>query len=166
MSSQYDVFDVVCPYCGETSFGILLKPNTTHRIVCPKCKQATYVKILENLSIQIYREDEICPECKGTGYVTCPKCGGEKYIIKSYDLHEEAYKVYPLTRYPYNYIYHGSIMGCPLCGGNGSVMVGDEYYPRAIEKLNKVSIMGGSGRVVCSRCGGNGFISLNEKPSK
>jgi len=37
MNDQYDVFDVVCPYCGETSFGILLKPNTIHRIICPKC---------------------------------------------------------------------------------------------------------------------------------
>jgi len=69
---HYDVFDVVCVYCGKTRFGVLLKPGTLHRVICPDCKRAMYVKIFDDLSIHMYTDEELCPECLGTGYVTCP----------------------------------------------------------------------------------------------
>jgi len=165
MSNQYDVFDVVCPYCGETSFGILLKPNTTHRIICPKCKQATYVKVLEDLSIQIYREDELCPECKGTGYATCPKCGGEGYLVMAREYGDD-YSIYRLTEPKIRYIYDGVIMGCPLCGGKGSVKIHEEYHTEVIEKLNKASITRGTGKVLCPKCGGKGFIPSKQQDTQ
>jgi len=158
MSNQYDVFDVPCPYCGETSFSILLKPNTTHRIICPKCKQTTYVKILEDLSIQVYKKDEICPECKGTGYVTCPKCGGEGYLVMARGYVSDDYSIYRLTEPKITRIYDGVIMGCPLCGGKGSLKIDGYSYVGAIKELDKASITRGTGKVLCPKCSGKGFV--------
>ena len=74
MREEYDVFDMLCPNCGQTRFSVLLKPDTLTRIICPKCKIPTYIYVSSNLDILTFGEDEICPECGGTG--KCPNCNG------------------------------------------------------------------------------------------
>jgi len=167
MSEKFDVFDVACPYCGKTTFGVLLKPGTTHRVVCPECKKATYVKVLEDLSVQVYREEEVCPDCHGTGYVECPKCGGEGFLLYTKDAGE----FFPLTSIEEHcgdtHVWY--IIGCPQCGGRGAYKLGQEeeeeeenyidcaeVLAELDEGLKNISI--GSGEVKCKRCNGRGFL--------
>ncbi|UNQ73408.1 hypothetical protein [Infirmifilum sp. NZ] len=160
MSEKFDVFDVACPYCGKTTFGVLLKPGTTHRVICPECKKATYVKVLEDLSVQVFREEEVCPDCHGTGYVECPKCGGDGFLVYTLDNG----KVYRISEADTG--WHGwYVIGCPQCGGSGSYRVSEfkEYFSEVLKKLENAleSISKGSGRVKCKRCNGRGFLAGN-----
>ncbi|MEM0368799.1 MAG: hypothetical protein QXN57_05090 [Desulfurococcaceae archaeon] len=118
-----------CTNCGKTEFKIILKKDTMHRYICPECKTPTYVYITSNLDIIMFREDELCPECKGTGKCSncngtgktiCPKCGGDGY-------------------YQGIGLYHG----CATCGGGG-----ESVYAYKVTK--------GSGFVTCKKCIGSG----------
>jgi len=40
-----------------------------------------YVKVFDDLSIHTYTDEEVCSECHGTGYVTCPVCGGDGVVV-------------------------------------------------------------------------------------
>jgi len=162
MSEKFDVFDVACPYCGKTTFGVLLKPGTTHRVVCPECKKATYVKVLEDLSVQVFREEEVCPDCHGTGYVECPKCGGEGFLLYTKDEGE----FFPLTSIEEHcgdtHLWY--IVGCLQCGGRGSYKLGSGNYNNCSEVLAELdeglkNISKGSGKVKCKRCNGRGFVT-------
>jgi len=166
VSTTCNVFDVTCVYCGEMKIGVLLKPGTLHRVICPKCRRAMYVKILENLSIHTYTEDEVCPECHGTGFVTCPKCGGYGIIVfarGSYSAEE-----FKLSHIP-SWCISGvanfvEIYGCPQCWGGGSVSeryVSCTYLLKLVLESDKV--VKGQGKVVCSKCGGRGFITVSDK---
>jgi len=163
MSEKFDVFDVACPYCGKTTFGVLLKPGTTHRVVCPECKKATYVKVLEDLSVQVFREEEVCPDCHGTGYVECPKCRGEGFLLYT----KGAKEFFPLTSTEEH--CGGAtgwyIVGCPQCGGRGSYKIGGamrDYFDcsEVLAELDEglESISKGGGKVKCNRCTGRGFL--------
>jgi len=175
ISEKYDVFDVVCPYCGKTSFGVLLKPNTKHRIICSECKHTTYVIVLEDLSIQMYKEDEVCPECHGTGYVTCPMCGGDGYLVYislslSPSGEDKQEKISRISKIEPEYGVY-SIIGCPQCGGSKSYWirspVGSVPFPEVLDQLSiaLTKISKGTGKVKCSKCGGIGFVASN-KPLK
>jgi DnaJ-class molecular chaperone len=73
-----------------------LKPSTTHRLICPKCKTTFYVHVKKDLGIVVLLKDEykksLCPDCKGTGKCStckgtgemiCPNCGGHGWFLKS-----------------------------------------------------------------------------------
>ncbi|MEM4977399.1 MAG: hypothetical protein QXT64_08755, partial [Desulfurococcaceae archaeon] len=87
------------------------------------------VYITSNLDIIMFREDELCPDCKGTGKcsscngtgkMVCPKCNGDGYY-------------YEIGRY----------YGCATCGGKGA-----SYRAYEVTK--------GSGFVTCRKCSGTG----------
>lgn len=84
-----EIYNVACVNCGETEYTVILKPDTLHRYICPKCKNATYVYITKNREIIMFRQDELCTECNGTG--KCPICRGSG----------------------------GGIFPCEKCGGTG-----------------------------------------------
>ncbi len=124
-----------CSNCGKTEFKVILKKDTIHRYLCPECKTPTYVYISPNLDIIMFREDEICPECggtgkcskcKGTGEMVCPVCNGAGYY-KDYDYYR----------------------GCHRCGGKGKLWV------HHMEDFHK-EITKGSGLVRCDKCLGTG----------
>ena len=155
MSKEYDVFDVICPYCGETSFGVILKPNTLHRIICPKCKHITYVKVLEDLSIQMYKEDEVCPECGGSGYVTCPKCGGDGYLIIISDFIEEVKSDPILELKDGIWYWHKEPLKKPI--------IKEEIICRVSEVESKIagaSVLRGWSYIGCPECGGRGIYEV------
>jgi len=168
MSATYSVFDVTCVYCGETKIGVLLKPGTLHRVICPKCRRAMYVKILEDLSIHTYTEDEVCPECHGTRFVTCPKCGGYGIIVIARKSDYESSSVFKLSEIPdwciISLAKTAFVAGCPQCGGGGSVV---ENYVSCNQLLKlafeKGGVVKGRGEVVCGKCGGRGFINVGDK---
>jgi len=170
MSTTCDVFDVTCVYCGETKIGVLLKPGTLHRVICPKCRRATYVKILENLSIHTYTEDEVCPECHSTGFVTCPRCGGYGIIVitRRRGGNIVLSDVYKLSEIPNWCIIDATdaafVEGCPQCGGRGSVGYRDVKCTQLLKMaLETDEVVKGRGEVVCSKCGGRGFITVGDK---
>lgn len=72
--SEYDVFDVACLSCGDSTFGVLLKPETLNRVICPECKNPSYVYVSNNLDILTFKEDEMCKKCNSSG--KCPICKG------------------------------------------------------------------------------------------
>ena len=137
---EYDVFDVACPICGKSTMGVLLKPETFFRAVCPECHTPIYVYVTSNLDIYTFGEDEICPtcygsgkcpDCMGTGKVTCPKCNGQGWYKQG------------------SYYYT-----CEMCGGDGSL-------GRSLKELkgavNEGKYEVGSGKVECSKCKGTGI---------
>jgi uncharacterized protein YbaR (Trm112 family) len=151
------LFEAPCPNCGESSFNIILKPSTTHRLICPKCKTTFYVHVKKDLGIVVLLKDEykksLCPDCKGTGKCStckgtgemiCPKCGGQGW--------------FPLPRLT---DYYSS---CGHCGGDGRWLVG---YDNFFGSVKRGQIQLGRGVVrctecmgtgVCPRCGGEGLI--------
>jgi len=144
--SEYDVFDVACLSCGKSTFGVLLKPDTLNRIICPECKIPCYVHVSDNLDILTFVEDELCNACKGSGKcrtcmgslkMQCPDCGG-KGIKKG-----------GIWKY----------IGCPLCGGSGET---DDDY-KITKKIKygrgKVDCTACSGTGICSTCQGNRFVT-------
>ncbi|MEM3895873.1 MAG: hypothetical protein QW763_01240 [Archaeoglobaceae archaeon] len=142
-AKKYDYVGFPCSICGETEFKIILKGETFYRYICPKCKTPTYIFISKNLDILMLREDELCPEChgtgkcskcNGTGQVKCPKCGGLGYYKE------------------YQYYY-----GCYMCGGlhKTNFKPYEEEFYKSIKKgggLVKCDTCNGTG--VCSSCGG------------
>lgn len=129
--SKYDVFDVACLSCGDSTFGVLLKPETLNRIICPECKIAGYVYVSDNLDILTFKDDEICKKCngsgkcqtcKGTGEMSCYQCNGIGY---------------------YTHQGNGAHYGCDVCGGEGGTM--------NFTKL-RTELKFGSGRVTCKDC--------------
>lgn len=134
-----------CAICGETEFTVILRPGALFRFVCPKCKAPTYVYVSEKLEVIMVREDELCPECGGTGRCgscggtgksECPRCGGRGWI---YDDNEYFY-------YP-----------CPYCGGS---LKEPDFLSSSFEEFMKRVFMGGiklgSGKGECPECRGSG----------
>jgi len=122
-----------CVNCGKTEFKIILKKEAMYRYICPECKTPTYVYISSNLDILMFRDEELCPDCKGTGKCSncngtgkmiCPKCNGDGY-----------------------YESGGYYYGCETCGGGG--VTGYAF------KLTK-EVTKGSGFVTCKKCSGTG----------
>lgn len=118
-----------CVNCGKTEFKIILKKETMYRYICPECKTPTYVYISSNLDILMFRDEELCPDCKGTGKcsscngtgkMVCPKCNGDGYYASG--------------------IWY---YGCATCGGEGSSLFAYE-------------VTKGSGFVTCRKCSGTG----------
>ena len=164
---EYDVFDVMCPNCRQTKFGVLLKPNTLSRIKCPKCKSTTYVYVSENLDILTFGEDDICdecggsgrcPECDGTGEVLCSKCKGDGWLVfvdgvGSFRLEEVENEIY------FDEVYDFYIRGCLKCGGFGAYYVISDYYAKFLENLPiniEEKIKKGKGKIKCEKCNGTG----------
>ena len=144
--SEYDVFDVACLSCGNSTFGILLKPETLNRIICPECKVPSYVYVSDNLDILTFVEDELCDVCKGTGKcntcmgsleMPCPKCSGEGI----------------------NNVGTFSYMGCPRCGGNGEAFSDSKIAKNINYGSGKVDCTACSGTGICSTCQGNRFVT-------
>ena len=142
--SEYDVFDVACISCGNSTFGVLLKPDTLNRIVCPECKTPGYVYVSNNLDILTFVEDELCKACQGTGKcktcmgslkMPCPDCSG---------------KGIQTTGTTYNPYY----LGCPRCGGSGHTSTDSNNKNEITKKIEY-----GSGKVDCSSCSGTGICS-------
>jgi len=118
-----------------------------------------YVKVFDDLSIHTYTDEEVCPECHGTGYVTCPVCGGDGVIVIGSE-EDEPTEIFRLTEPKLESIGVGVISGCPRCGGSGSIEVRNVNFPEVVSIWHSESgkIKKGQGRVVCSRCGGRGFV--------
>jgi len=151
---ELKTFEVPCPNCGESSFNILFKPRTTHRLICPRCKTPFYVHVKKDLGIIVLREDEykkakcpecqgtgVCKKCNGTGEANCPRCGGEgwyyenrKYYTCFYCSDDGKYKDdYSdfVSEVRVGFLKLGSgVVGCDNCRGSG----------------------------VCPMCGGEGLI--------
>jgi len=152
---ELKTFEVPCLNCGESSFNILLKPRTIHRLICPRCKTSFYVHVRKDLGIIVLREDEykkarcpecqgtgVCKKCNGTGETTCPHCNGKGWYVDRYD-------------------YHYS---CIYCGGDGKYRTN---YSDFVDVVSSGKIKLGRGVVkcdncrasgVCPRCGGEGLI--------
>lgn len=133
-----------CASCGETEFTVILKPDTLHRLVCPKCKTPTYIYVSPKLDIITIREDELCPECggtgkcsncNGTGKARCSHCEGHGWI---YDASEDFY-------YP-----------CPHCGGSKKSNVYWSSYEDFIDHVLGGDVRLGSGVGPCFKCMGSG----------
>lgn len=139
--SEYDVFDVACLSCGESTFGVLLKPDSFNRIICPKCKIPSYVYVSNNLDILTFNDDELCKTCNGSGKCktcmgsleeVCPRCDGIGF-----------------------YFEDGGYHGCVKCGGSKT-----EYTVQDIIKgRGKVTCTNCSGMGICDVCKGMRFIS-------
>jgi len=152
---ELKTFEVPCPNCGESSFNILFKPRTTHRLICPRCKTPFYVHVKKDLGIIVLREDEykkakcpecqrtgVCKKCNGTGEADCPRCGGGGW-----------------------YYYDDHFYSCIYCGGDGkrhyryfcdfAKMIGEGRIRRGRGKVKCYNCMGSG---VCPRCGGEGLI--------
>ncbi|MEM4888439.1 MAG: hypothetical protein QXJ64_03230 [Thermosphaera sp.] len=126
---------IPCVNCGKTEFDVTITKDmkdTLLRYLCPDCKASTYVYITPNLDIIVYREDELCPECKGTGKCSscdgtgkmkCPTCKGEGIVAGWFEYY-----------------------GCPDCGGKGV-------------SINPNNVTKGSGFVTCRKCLGSGICS-------
>ena len=141
--SEYDVFDVACLSCGNSTFGILLKPETLNRVVCPECKTPSYVYVSDNLDILTFVEDELCDVCKGTGKcntcmgsleMPCPDCDGKGMKVNPY-------------------------MGCPRCGGSGHASHQLDIAKKVKYGSGKIDCTACSGTGICTACQGNRFVT-------
>jgi len=144
---------------AEPNLGFLLKPGTLHRVICPDCKRAMYVKVFDDLSIHTYTDEEVCPECHGTGYVTCPMCGGDGYLVYIEDEDKVSKFSSIIDEHPGKHTWY--VVGCPKCGGHGSRLVAKSCsWVVLLGELNHELgyISKGSGKVKCSKCDGTGFV--------
>lgn len=135
---------IPCAICGETEFTVVLKGEALHRYICPKCKTPTYVYISQKLETIMIREDELCPECRGsgkcgncngTGETKCSRCEGRGWI---YDTKYEFY-------YP-----------CPYCGGSQKSSTVWSSYEDFVGDVVSGDIKLGSGVGTCHKCMGSG----------
>lgn len=143
--NKIETISIPCHNCGETEFTVILKGNALHRYICPKCKTPTYIFITKDYELIMFRDEELCPDCggtgkcsncKGVGEVVCEQCGGAGY-----------YRVEDVEVYYY---------GCRVCGGGGRYKIGLLNGDVEFSKMTKV-IKIGSGKVRCDKCNGTGI---------
>lgn len=145
--TEYDVFDVACLSCGNSTFGVLLKPETLNRMFCPECKTPSYVYVSNNLSILTFKEEEMCGSCKGSG--KCQECMGSG-IAECLNCNGNGYYYFDGDDTP---------SGCHKCGGNGmsdGVTIIDE---NVLLGSGKADCTACSGTGICSACQGNRFVT-------
>lgn len=53
------LIEVSCAGCGKVAFVLPLNAGATHSVICPECKERTYVRIDSHLGVAICNEKEV-----------------------------------------------------------------------------------------------------------